>query len=166
MLRSTGSGARGLLRLLGFISWALQLWLRGSAAPVWNLPRRGIEPLSPALVGESFTTEPPGKSLSLSFYLAPGNRGQVWVPGPLRVPPFPQHPSLRIQLNPRQREAPPACLPASPPSQNRPRLPDSLVLSFSTELSAALSCNTFSQLGTKKSKYLFFCAEAALFNRG
>ena len=72
------------------------------------------------------------------------------------MPPFPQHLSLRIQLNPRQREAPPACLPASPPSQNRPRLPDSLALSFSTELSAALSCNTFSQLGTKKSKYLFF----------
>ena len=29
---------------------------------MWNLPRPGIEPVSPALAGGFFTTEPPGKS--------------------------------------------------------------------------------------------------------
>ena len=28
---------------------------------MWNLPRSGIEPVSPALAGGYFTTEPPGK---------------------------------------------------------------------------------------------------------
>ena len=28
---------------------------------MWDLPRPGIEPMSPALAGRSFTTEPPGK---------------------------------------------------------------------------------------------------------
>ena len=27
----------------------------------WDLPRSGIEPMSPALAGGFFTTEPPGK---------------------------------------------------------------------------------------------------------
>ena len=30
----------------------------------WDLPGSGIEPLSPALAGEFFTTEPPGKPLN------------------------------------------------------------------------------------------------------
>ena len=29
---------------------------------MWDLPRSGIEPMSPALAGGFFTTEPPGKS--------------------------------------------------------------------------------------------------------
>ena len=28
---------------------------------MWDIPRSGTEPMSPALAGESFTTEPPGK---------------------------------------------------------------------------------------------------------
>ena len=28
---------------------------------MWNLPKSGIEPVSPTLAGEFFTTEPPGK---------------------------------------------------------------------------------------------------------
>ena len=28
---------------------------------MWDLPESGIEPVSPALAGEFFTTEPPGK---------------------------------------------------------------------------------------------------------
>ena len=28
---------------------------------MWDLPESGIEPMSPALAGEFFTTEPPGK---------------------------------------------------------------------------------------------------------
>ena len=30
---------------------------------MWDLPRSGIEPMSPALAGGLFTTEPPGKIL-------------------------------------------------------------------------------------------------------
>ena len=30
---------------------------------MWNLPRQGIKPVSPALAGRFFTTEPPGKPL-------------------------------------------------------------------------------------------------------
>ena len=29
--------------------------------PTWDLPAPGIEPMSPALAGGFFTTEPPGK---------------------------------------------------------------------------------------------------------
>ena len=37
--------------------------LRGT----WNLPRSGIQPVSPALAGRFFTTEPPGKPSALLF---------------------------------------------------------------------------------------------------
>ena len=36
-------------------AWAKLLW------GMWDLPRPGIEPVSPALAGGFFTTEPPGK---------------------------------------------------------------------------------------------------------
>ena len=35
---------------------------------VWNLPRPGIEPVSPELASGFFTTEPPGKSACAVFY--------------------------------------------------------------------------------------------------
>ena len=34
---------------------------------MWDLPRPGIEPVSPALAGRFFTTEPPGKPYRLSL---------------------------------------------------------------------------------------------------
>ena len=34
---------------------------------MWDLPRSGIEPMSPARAGRFFTTEPPGKPLSTAF---------------------------------------------------------------------------------------------------
>ena len=34
---------------------------------MWNLPRAGIEPASPALTGGFFTTGPPGKPSSFNF---------------------------------------------------------------------------------------------------
>ena len=38
---------------------------------MWDLPGPGVEPMSPALVGEFFTTEPPGKPLIVAFsYMA------------------------------------------------------------------------------------------------
>ena len=53
--------------LSGCDSWALEHWhddygaqaslLRG----MWDLPGSGIEPMSPALAGRFFATEPPGK---------------------------------------------------------------------------------------------------------
>ena len=36
---------------------------------MWDLPRSGIEPVSPALAGGFFTTESPGKPLSFSDLL-------------------------------------------------------------------------------------------------
>ena len=48
-------------------SWDLEYRLNtcGTQTPLlgatWDLPRSGIEPVSPALAGGCFTTEPPGK---------------------------------------------------------------------------------------------------------
>ena len=46
-------------RLSGCGTWA---WLLCS---MWDLPRPGVKPVSPALAGGLSTTEPPGKSLNL-----------------------------------------------------------------------------------------------------
>ena len=35
---------------------------------MWDLPRPGLEPVSPALAGRFLTTEPPGKSPLISFW--------------------------------------------------------------------------------------------------
>ena len=49
-------------------SWALEHGLTGCGAQalllrsLWNLAITGFEPVSPALAGRFFTTEPPGKS--------------------------------------------------------------------------------------------------------
>ena len=39
---------------------------------MWDLPRRGLEPVSPALAGGFLTTAPPGKSHSKVFTNAVG----------------------------------------------------------------------------------------------
>ena len=52
-LRSTGS------RRMGFSSCGSQAQ---SLCNMWDLPRPGIEPVSPALAGRFLTTGPPGKS--------------------------------------------------------------------------------------------------------
>ena len=60
--------ARGLN---SFNSWALEHRLNSCVAQasllcsMWDLPGSGIEPLSPALAGEFFTTEPPEKTPNL-----------------------------------------------------------------------------------------------------
>ena len=73
---ASGCGAQALgVQALGVVarrirscgSWALEHrvsscgiqaeLLRG----IWDLPDTGVEPMSPALAGEFFTTEPPGK---------------------------------------------------------------------------------------------------------
>ena len=43
---------------------------------MWDLPRLGIKPVSPALTGGFFTTEPPGK-LQFPFRLCIRDGGQV-----------------------------------------------------------------------------------------
>ena len=50
--------------------WAQQLWcMTGLVAPgVWDLPGSGIEPVSPALAGGFYTTEPRGKSFNSLFF--------------------------------------------------------------------------------------------------
>ena len=45
----------------GFRSWGAWAWLLPG---MWNIPRPGIEPMSPELAGEFLTTGPRGKSLS------------------------------------------------------------------------------------------------------
>ena len=37
---------------------------------MWDLPRPGLEPVSPALAGGFSTTAPPGKPLNFDFYLS------------------------------------------------------------------------------------------------
>ena len=66
----------GLWGILGFSSCgsrapARRLSSCGSRAylfcGMWDLPRSGIKPLSPALAGRFVTTEPPGKSLNTTY---------------------------------------------------------------------------------------------------
>ena len=50
-------------------TWAQQVRLRGlSLQDMWDLPRSGIRPMSPALVGRFLTTGPPGKSHWIPFF--------------------------------------------------------------------------------------------------
>ena len=63
------------LLLMGSRSWAQQLWHRGLVAS-WHggLPRPGIKPVSPAVVGGFLSTVPPGKSCSLFLNVVGYNR--------------------------------------------------------------------------------------------
>jgi len=61
-------GCAGSSLLLGLFSGCSQGWPLSSCGPwvwllhsMWDLPRPGIEHMSPALTGRFFTTEPPGK---------------------------------------------------------------------------------------------------------
>ena len=42
-----------------------------SGSCTWDLPRLGIQPVSPTLAGRFFTMEPPGKPLVLSLLKVP-----------------------------------------------------------------------------------------------
>ena len=69
-LRHTGSRAHGFGNRC---SLALEHRLSRCSARasllcgMWNLPRPGIESMSPALAGGFFITEPPGKPLEVNF---------------------------------------------------------------------------------------------------
>ena len=73
LLQSTGSTCVGFsscgtwaqqLCLTGSRAQAQQLWYTGLVAPgMWDLPRPGLEPVSPALAGGFLTTAPPGNLL-------------------------------------------------------------------------------------------------------
>ena len=46
----------------------MQLWLTRLVAPQkWGLPEPGVKPMSPALAGKFFTTEPPGEAQAIGF---------------------------------------------------------------------------------------------------
>ena len=60
-----------MCRLSNCGSWAQRL--RG----MWDLPRLGLEPMSPALAGRFLTTAPPGKPPACVFW----NYGFLWVYG-------------------------------------------------------------------------------------
>ena len=76
-LQSTGSGCSGFSSCSSWTqscgSPALEPRLSGCGSRaqllrgIWRLPRPGIEPVSPALAGGFFPTEPPGKPPSTSF---------------------------------------------------------------------------------------------------
>ena len=61
--RHTGFGSCSLQalehRLSSYSAWAYLL------QGMWTLPWTGIKPMSPAMAGRFFTTEPPGKTISL-----------------------------------------------------------------------------------------------------
>ena len=65
-------------------SWALEHRLNSFGAraqllhSMWNLSGPGIEPVSPALAGRFFTTEPSGKPLSLKSQVM-CNLGVSWI---------------------------------------------------------------------------------------
>ena len=76
VLQSMGSRRMGFsccgpraqqLWLVGSRAQAQQLWRTGLGAPrgMWDLPRAGLEPVSPALAGGFLTTVPPGNSPNL-----------------------------------------------------------------------------------------------------
>ena len=68
--RASGVVARGFSSCG---SWALEHRVSSCGARaellrgMWDLPEPGVEPMSPALAGESFTTEPPGKPTGGGF---------------------------------------------------------------------------------------------------
>ena len=69
---SRGTQARGHVGVSSCGPWALERRFCSCAwaylpHDTWNLPRSGIEPVSPALSGRFLTSGPPGKSSS--FYL-------------------------------------------------------------------------------------------------
>ena len=63
-----GTSAVAVLWLSSCSSWALECWLSSYDAQtwllhsMWDLSGPGIKPVSPAIAGGFFTTEPPGKS--------------------------------------------------------------------------------------------------------
>ena len=71
LFQGEGSRVRGplqSLRLLGSSTGSAVMVHRIScSAAMWDLPGSGIEPVSPALAGRFFTTEPPEKPLII-FY--------------------------------------------------------------------------------------------------
>ena len=60
----------------GFRSWGAWAWLLPG---MWNLPRPGIEPMSPALAGEFLSTGPPKKTSICFLYLASSDGGQLLI---------------------------------------------------------------------------------------
>ena len=55
--------------LSGCSSWAQQFWHMGLSCSVWDLPRPGTEPRSPALADRFLTSGPPGKVPKARFLL-------------------------------------------------------------------------------------------------
>ena len=45
---------------------------------MWDLPRPGLEPVSPALAGRFSTTAPPGKPLVCDFHITQLKPQRVW----------------------------------------------------------------------------------------
>ena len=48
---------------------------------MWDLPRAGLEPVSPALAGRFLTTEPPGKPLDSLFVFVFFFAHAIWLGG-------------------------------------------------------------------------------------
>ena len=70
---------------------------------MWDLPRPGLEPMSPALAGGFLTTAPPGKSLVSSFVVfvflwGVLNHRNTWLR--ILALPFPFYPCMKVLVLP------------------------------------------------------------------
>ena len=93
--------AMASLGCMGFSSDETLAWLpRG----MWDLPRSGINPVSPALAGGFLTTRPPGKSLHISYSMAsPRPHTHLWIVTILRIKipeKFAQEPLANLGFSP------------------------------------------------------------------
>ena len=66
---------------------------------MWNLPRPGLEPTSPALAGGFLTTVPPGKSLVFFFFMiALAIQHLLWFHKNFRIFVFPMENAVGILI--------------------------------------------------------------------
>ena len=86
-LSSCGSGALER-RFSSCGAWALLLY------GMWDLPRPGLEPVSPALAGGFLTAAPPGKSLSASLVSSMPSRAVHKQSTEIYVSPMTKHHSM------------------------------------------------------------------------
>ena len=85
-----GTWALGCLGVSSCGSWALAQAQQSGLMGMWDPPGPGVRPVSPALAGEFFSTEPPGKPQcavpELSQRPPPRHRAPLLHPGSRRPP--------------------------------------------------------------------------------
>ena len=67
---------------------------------MWDLPRPGLEPVSPALAGRFSTTAPPGKPLNVSLWVEQPFTDPYYTGGSAVAPHLPQAEAKPVELTP------------------------------------------------------------------